>query len=357
MARKLRLGILTGGGDCPGLNAVIRAVVRAASETHPADILGIEDGYEGLIHPGRTQRLTLERVRGILPRGGTILGANNRANPFAYLDERGKRVDVSDRVLRRLRALRLDGLLLVGGDGTLRIGHELAALGVRVVCIPKTIDNDIRATEVTFGFDTALQTAMWALDKLHTTAESHDRVMILEVMGRSAGWIALYAGVAGGAHAIAIPEIPYRVTAIAEVIHARTAKHKRFSIVVVAEGAKPAGGRPSVLGVDAQGFPRYGGAGDQLAAKLRKLIDHEVRVTVLGHLQRGGSPSALDRILGSRFGVGAVELAARGEWNTMVALRAGEIVAVPLRDALGTRLVDPQSDVCRTARALGITFG
>jgi 6-phosphofructokinase 1 len=358
MAKKPRLGILTGGGDAPGLNAVIRAVVRAAAREAPAEIMGIEDGFEGLLLPGKVQPLGLSRVRGILPRGGTILGASNRANPFAYPDRRGKPRDRSRTVLLRLGEHGIDGLIVVGGDGTLKIAHELAQKGVKVVAVPKTIDNDLRATEVTFGFDTALQTAMWAIDKLFTTAESHDRVMILEVMGRNTGWIALNAGVAGGAHVILIPEVPYDPAEVAAVVRARARAGKHYTVVVVAEGAAPRGGREPVLGKDALGFKRYGGAGADLARHLGKLVGHEVRVTVLGHLQRGGSPSAFDRILGSRFGAAALELAVRGQWGKMVALRAGRVVAVPLAEAAaGARRVDPEGEMVRTARSLGVSFG
>jgi 6-phosphofructokinase 1 len=359
MARRPRLGILTGGGDCPGLNAVLRAVARAAHFRYPAEVLGIEDGFEGLILPGKVAPLTLERVRGILPKGGTILGASNRANPYAYPDRRGTPRNVSRRVLRRIREIGVEGLIVVGGDGTLHIAHRLAQQGgLNVIGVPKTIDNDLRSTEVSFGFDTALESAMWALDKLHSTAEAHDRVMILEVMGRTTGWIALHAGIAGGADAIIIPEIPYDPEEVAAMIRARARRGQHFSVLVVAEGAMPRGGKPSVVSRDASGFPRFGGAGDRLARQLRNLVPHEVRVVVLGHLQRGGSPSAFDRILGSRLGVAAVELAVAGQYGKMVALRAGRIAPVPIAEVVaGPRRVDPDGDLCRAARALGVSFG
>ncbi len=360
-----RIAVLTGGGDCPGLNAVIRAVAKAGA-ARGWEVLGVEDGFGGFFRDrgARIRRLTDEDVRGILPRGGTILGTTNRGNPFAWRVAEGgqlREVDRSAEVVEGVRSLGLDAVIVIGGDGTLRIAHELAHQGVPVVGVPKTIDNDLSATEVTFGFDTALTTAMEAIDKLHTTAESHHRVMVLEVMGRDAGWIALHAGLAGGGDIILIPEIPFRVQSIAQWVTRRGWLGRRFSIVVAAEGARPEGGEA----VYQQGSPadpgapaRLGGLGNWLANALAGHVEHEIRVTVLGHLQRGGSPSARDRILASRFGARAVELVEEGCFDHMVALQADAIVPVPLHDAVGQlKRVPPDGDVVRTARALGISFG
>ena len=357
-----RIGVLTGGGDCPGLNAVIRSVVKTAILQYDWEVLGIEDGFEGLIQPGKIRPLTVADVRGILPRGGTILGTTNRANPFAYEveTEHGVEVfDVSDDVIRRAQVLGLDALIVIGGDGSLRIAQELMEKGLRVVGVPKTIDNDIRATQVTFGFDTALNTAMEALDKLHTTAESHHRVIILELMGRDAGWIALEAGIAGGADVILIPEIPYQVEAIAEKIRSRNQRGAKFSIVVVAEGAYPEGEEAVYEEErDVGGAKRLGGIGESLAGDLKGCCQAEVRVTVLGYLQRGGTPSAFDRLLASRFGTMAVHLVAEGKLSQMVALQDAGIVGVPIQEAVETQKFVPlDSDIILTALSLDINLG
>jgi ATP-dependent phosphofructokinase / diphosphate-dependent phosphofructokinase len=362
-----RIGVLTGGGDCPGLNAVIRAVVKTAINEYGWQVVGIEDGFEGLILPGKARLLTQEDVRGILPRGGTILGTTNRADPFHYEVEMqavdgSKSIqvrDVSDDVLRRAKELGLDVLITIGGDGSLRIAYELMEKGLKVVGVPKTIDNDLLMTQVTFGFDTALNTAMEALDRLHTTAESHHRVIVLEVMGREAGWIALEAGIAGGADVILIPEIPYNLTTVREKIEERSQRGAKFSLVVAAEGAFPQGGEAIYLDQrELGGVKRLGGIGEQLAQQLRDRYGLEVRVTVLGHLQRGGSPSAFDRLLGSRFGTMAVHLIAEGKLGHMVALQDGRIVAVPLEQAIAhLKLVPLDSDILQTAHGLGICLG
>lgn len=355
------LGVLTGGGDCPGLNAVIRAVVKSA-ESSNLRVTGIRDGFEGLI-TGQTTPLTAAEVAGILPRGGTILGTSNRANPFRYaMREQGELVyrDVSDQVVENLSNLGIDALVVIGGDGSLKIAQELAVKGVRSVGIPKTIDNDLSATDVTFGFDTALVTATEALDKLHTTAESHHRIMVLEVMGRYAGWIALHAGVAGGADVILIPEIPFTFEAVARKINGRRAQGKKFSIVVVAEGAKEEGGELAVQRVIKESFDpiRLGGIGHRVGEALEKLTGMETRVTVLGHLQRGGSPTPFDRILGTRYGAAAVRLVRKGQFGRMVCLKGSRIESVPYEAALGDlKRVSPDSDIVLTARALGISFG
>lgn len=358
----MRLGILTGGGDAPGLNAVIRAATKAAILDYGWEMIGIEDGFDGLIHPEKTVTLTLEHVRGLLPRGGTVLGTTNRGNPFRYPVKKGNRVelvDLSDRVVENIGKLRLDALLVIGGDGTLGIARDLARKGVKVVGIPKTIDNDISATDVTFGFNTAVTTAMEAIDRLHTTAESHHRVMILEVMGRYAGWIALEAGIAGGADVILIPEIPFRFEPIFDKVRARNEKDIKFSIVVVAEGACEKDGQLFFKEERAVGREkRLGGIGEYVARRIYGDLGVETRVTVLGHLQRGGSPSAFDRILGTRFGVAAVDLVKAGRFGEMVCLRGNEIRSVPLEDAVGQqKRVDPEGQLVRTAESLGICLG
>lgn len=360
------IGVLTGGGDCPGINAVIRAVVKTAINRHGWEVIGIEDGFEGLILPGRTRDLTLADVRGILPRGGTILGTTNRADPFHYevdvsiADKNRTEVrNVSDQVMHRVAELGLDALVVIGGDGSLRITVELIAKGLQAVGIPKTIDKDIAGTNVTFGFDTAVNTAMEAIDRLHTTAESHHRVMILEVMGRDAGWIALQAGIAGGADVILIPEIPFDIQAVADKVRERNQRGVRFSILVVAEGARPIGGEVVYQPERDRGsLRRLGGIGEVVAAKLKLLMDVEVRVTVLGHVQRGGSPTAFDRLLGSRFGAYAVQLVADGKYGHMVALRDDRLVAVQLKETVGhQKLVSLDSDILATARGLGVCLG
>ena len=353
-----RIGLLTGGGDCPGLNAVVRAVVRSAELLYDWEVMGIEDGFDGLIFPERARRLTTADVRGILPRGGTILGTSNRGNPFAFRSgpDSGP-VDLSSRVVENIHQLGIDALVVIGGDGTLAMAQEFLKLGVPLVGIPKTIDNDLAGTDVTFGFDTAVVTATEAIDKLHTTAESHHRAMILEVMGRSAGWIAVEAGVAGGADVILIPEIPFRLERVVDAILAREAGGNQFSIIVVAEGAVTVDGlQMRVSGTTGAGS-RFAGMGYWLGEQLVELTDKEVRVTVLGHLQRGGSPSPFDRILATRFGVEAVRLIAQGAFGRMVAYRGPDVDSVPMAEAVGVlKLVPPDGEYVQTARALGISF-
>lgn len=358
-----RIGVLTGGGDCPGLNAVIRAVVKRAIHEHGWQVTGIEDGFEGLILPGKTRPLGLSDVRGILPRGGTILGTTNRSNPFAYRirRENGRVVsrNVSGEVMERIADLRLDGLVVIGGDGSLRIALEFLQMGAPIVGVPKTIDNDVALTDVTFGFDTALDTATEAIDKLHTTAESHHRIMIVEVMGRDAGWLALDAGLAGGADVILIPEIPFQMEAVIHKIEDREQGGANFSIIVVAEGAQPVGGEQiyQTLG-DGLTPKRLGGMGAWVADQIRTVLDQEVRTTVLGHVQRGGSPSAFDRKLGTWFGAKAVDLVDRRAWGQMVALRGDQIVDVPIAEAVHTlKQVPLDGHRVETARALGLCLG
>jgi phosphofructokinase-like protein len=352
------IGVANGGGDAPGLNAVIRGVVKTAISRFGWHVIGICNGFDSLIWPETCVPMTWETVSGILPRGGTILGTTNRGNPFAYRRlENGKETttDYSNLCLENARRIGLDALVVIGGDGTLRIARDFARRGLKIVAVPKTIDNDLFATEATFGFDTALHVATEAIDRLHTTAESHHRVMLIEVMGREAGWIALHAGIAGGADVILIPEIPFRFESICSAVNAREKKGKKFSIVVVAEGVK-------LPEKDPAGKPiRPAGPGDvanSIAFTLREILQKEIRVTVLGHLQRGGSPSPFDRILATRFGVSATELVARGEFGRMVCLRAGKTESVPLEDAVAKmKFVDPQGEMVRVARSVGMTFG
>lgn len=357
-----KLAILTGGGDAPGLNAVIRAVVKTAVQACDCQVLGVRDGFDGFVTPGGVFPLSLNDVRGILPRGGTILGTANRGNPFARKIKReGQEVieDISAQLIANIRALGLDALIVVGGDGTLHVAQEMAQLGVPVIGVPKTIDNDIGGTEYTFGYDTALNTAMDAFDKLHTTAEAHHRAMVLELMGRDAGFIALFAGLAGGADVILIPEIPFSYEAVCAKIRSRVESGANFSILAVAEGAHPAGSQAvfARLG-DAVYLPRLGGIGLAVAEQIAELTGVESRVTVLGHLQRGGSPSAFDRCLATRFGGAAARLAAEGKVGRMVALQNGQVVDVSLEEALANpRQVDINGDAVRTARGLGICLG
>ncbi|MBZ5570951.1 MAG: ATP-dependent 6-phosphofructokinase [Acidobacteriia bacterium] len=347
------IGICTGGGDAPGLNAVIRAAVKSAILKYKWKVIGIPDGFDGLIWPERSRELTLKDVSGILPRGGTILGTTNRGNPFHYkTTENGVEVvrDISDEVIANKRKLGIQAMISIGGDGSQKIAHELFEKGMKIVGVPKTIDNDLSATEITFGFDTALHTATDAIDKIHTTAESHHRVMVIEVMGRDAGWIALEAGIAGGAHVILIPEIPFTLQRICEYVSEREGYGKRFTIVVVAEGIK--------LPAELRQLSRGGAVGNLVGDGIALTAHREVRVSVLGHIQRGGSPSPFDRILGTRFGVAAVELIARGEFGKMVCLRNAAIGCVRIADAIGRlKTVDPQGEMVRTARAIGICFG
>jgi phosphofructokinase-like protein len=349
-----RIGILTGGGDCPGLNAVIRAAVRTLVRDHGIEAVGIQLGFEGLL-TNAIVPLTLESIRGILPKGGTLLRTTNRGNPFEYPIAGGGCEDRSAEVVANIHALGIDGIIAIGGDGTLKIAQRLCDMGIPMVAVPKTIDNDLAATDYTFGFHTAVAVATDAVDRLHSTAESHDRVMILEVMGRNAGWIALYAGIAGGADIILIPEMPYRPEEIVATINDRKREGSKFDIIVVAEGAKRLGGEEAYLD---KATRRLGGVAYQVAADIQQHIDLEIRVTVLGHVQRGGSPIPFDRILASRYGKAAGDLAASGQFGNMVAVRADEIISVPIVDAVSRpKYVDPEGQMVGTARSLGISFG
>jgi 6-phosphofructokinase 1 len=353
------IGISTGGGDCPGLNAVIRAVVKSAILKHGWRVIGIEDSFDGLIWPNKTRELKLQDVSGILARGGTILGTTNHGNPFAYrLPNNGeeKVCDFSEDVIRNARELGLDGVIVAGGDGTMRIALELYRKGLKVVGIPKTIDNDLDATEVSFGFDTALHTATDAIDKAHTSAESHHRVMVIEVMGREAGWIALEAGLAAGADAILIPEIAFDLRNVCDCVRLREQQEKKFTIVVVAEGIKI----PSNANTHAARslIPETGVAARWVADSLARSTLRETRVVILGHIQRGGTPSPFDRILCTRFGVAATELVAQGKFGRMVTLNQGRIDDTDISEAVRTtRCVDPAGELVRIARATGVCFG
>ena len=354
-----RLGVLTGGGDAPGLNAVIRAVVKAASNAS-IECLGLEDSFDGLIEANRSRVLTPRDVTGILRLGGTILGTTNRGNPFAYpVDTSEGTRDYSERCIEMFHQLRLDALVVIGGDGTLAIAHEFFRRGISLVGVPKTIDNDISGTTDCFGFDTAVSFATEAIDRLHSTAEAHRRVMIVEVMGRYAGWIALHAGVAGGADVILIPEIPFDLESVARSLRARDQWGARFSIVVVAEGARPQGEGVSVIRAAHDGVvERLGGMGARVAEALEQMTGKETRYVVLGHLQRGGAPTSFDRVLATRFGGRAVELVREGRFGVMVASRPPDIVAIPIADIVGkTRTVPPACDLIATARAIGVSFG
>ncbi len=358
-----RIGVLTGGGDCPGLNAVIRAVTKSALAHRGTEVLGILEGYRGLVE-NHTERLEDEDVSNILSRGGTILGTSNRSNPFKYPAPRADgSIGLEDRskdLLKNVTALGLDGLVVIGGDGTLSAALALSDLGVPLVGVPKTIDNDLAATDLTFGFDSALAVATDAVDRLHTTAESHHRIMVLEVMGRYAGWIALRSGIAGGGDVILIPEIPYDLDRVCGAIEARRARGKRFSIVVVAEGAIERGGERVVKRMVAGSVDpvRLGGAGEFVANRIEEKLGLESRVTVLGHLQRGGSPTAFDRWLATRFGTAAIDALLAGKTGHMVALHGQDIEIVPLIEAVkALRQVDPRGDEVLTARAVGTSFG
>lgn len=361
----MRMAINTGGGDAPGLNAVIRAAVLSA-QGRGWEVVGIRRGYDGLFKSGGIVPLDDRAVSGITHIGGTILGTTNRGNPFAYpvrqADGSVETVDRSGEVVQRMSDLGIDCLIAVGGDGSLRIASELAEQGLKVVGVPKTIDNDLEATAVTFGFHTAVQTATDAIGKLHSTAEAHQRVMVVELMGRHAGWIALFAGYAATADAILIPEIPYDLARVAHKIETRWAEGSKFAIIVVAEGAAPKDGAASYLARPSLGGGRrFGGVAKRIAHRLEKLTGHETRSLVLGHLQRGGQPIAIDRMLSLRFGTAAVELAEQGRFGRMVALQSvhpPRMRAVPLTDAVSRlKIVPPDHELIRSGRAMGISFG
>jgi phosphofructokinase-like protein len=347
------IGIGTGGGDAPGLNAVIRAATKAAIIKYGWKVIGIPDGFDGLIWPEKSFELTLTHVSGILPRGGTILGTTNRGDPFHYRSvENGIEVsrDISSQIIENAAKLGIDAIITIGGDGSQKIGYELFKKGMKIVGVPKTIDNDLSATQVTFGFDTALHTVTDAIDKIHTTAASHHRVMVVEVMGRDCGWIAIEAGIAGGAHVILIPEIPFTVEHVCKHISERDKVGKDFTIVVVAEGVR--------LPNEFKENRRASTVGNLIGNLIARGSNKDVRVSVLGHIQRGGSPSPFDRILATRFGVAAVDLIAAGGFGMMVALHGDSIISVDVAHAIGhLKSVDPAGELVRAARAIGISFG
>jgi 6-phosphofructokinase 1 len=355
------IGLVTGGGDAPGLNAVIRAVVKTAVTEYSLRVIGIEDSFEGLLGQTSARELKPADVRGLLPRGGTILGTRNRGH-FVERGEMGddiKPEQVYREATDNLKRLGIDALIVLGGEGTLGIAAEFDRLGVPVIGVPKTIDNDLACTELTFGFVTALDIATEALDRLHTTAASHDRVMILEVMGRHTGWIALHSGIAGGADVILIPEIPFSLKAVADKIHERERCDSQFSVVVVAEGAREAGGLEIYQDTgDREHAPRLGGVGHHVARELEHATGKETRCVVLGHLQRGGSPNAFDRMLATNYGSCAVRALMRGETGKMVALHSADIITVPLAKAIANiKTVALDSQLIRTARDIGVSFG
>jgi ATP-dependent phosphofructokinase / diphosphate-dependent phosphofructokinase len=354
-----KIGVLTGGGDAPGLNAVIRAVVKSACN-QGIEVIGLEDSFDGLIYPEKSYPLTPKDVTGILRLGGTILGTVNRGDPFAEpITTPQGTFNYGDRVMEMFQQMGLDALICIGGDGTLGISYEFYKKGIPIVGVPKTIDNDIVGTTSCFGFDTAVSFATDAIDRLHTTAEAHKRIMVVEVMGRYAGWIALHAGVAGGADVILIPEIPYDLEKVAERLRTREDRGARFSIVVVAEGARPTDGKVSVIEEAHAGYAeRLGGAGMACANALAHLAKKETRHVVLGHLQRGGVPTAFDRTLATRFGGKAVELVVRGQYGKMVANHPPDLVPIPLQEVVGrTKTVPLDYDLLLTARAMGVAFG
>lgn len=353
---------MTGGGDCPGLNAVLRAIVKTADNDYDLEVIGFIDGYEGLVE-GRHRQLNTKDVSGILARGGTILGTSNRANPFHYPILEGDDyiyLDRSSQVLRTFESLGLDGLIAIGGDGTMAASAGMIDKGLPIVGVPKTIDNDLPGTDVIFGFDSAFSTATEAIDKIHTTAQSHHRVMIIEVMGRYAGWLALLSGLAGGGDIILMPEFPYDIDAVCDAIKTRNAVGKNFSIVVVGEGVRQIGGK-MVVKRTVKGSPdpiRLGGISHQIASQIEGLTNIECRVTILGHLLRGGSPTAFDRILATRFGAEAVHMVSRREFGQMVAMKKGQIGATPIKEVAGVqRTITPDHPLLKTAQSLGICLG
>jgi ATP-dependent phosphofructokinase / diphosphate-dependent phosphofructokinase len=356
------IGILTGGGDAPGLNAVIRAVTLTAQNHYGWSVVGIQEGFDGLYVGLPTVPLTSRDLRDLLARGGTILGAANRGSPFAHPVQKPDGTieyeDVSPVALSRMKEFGLDALIVAGGDGTMAIANKLVKLGAQIVGVPKTIDNDLARTDVTFGFETAITTATEALDKLQTTAESHHRIMVLEVMGRDSGWIALHAGVAGGADAILIPEIPFDIEVVCQKIRDIQTSGRHHSLIMVAEGASPMGGdQQYYIKGTSKSSGRLGGIGHSVGTMLADCVAAEVRVTVLGHVQRGGQPTPNDRWLATRFGSAAVHLVAKEQWGSMVALQGNMMTQVTMEEAIKMKFVDPKGETVQMARDLGIVFG
>ena len=365
MSEIKRIGVMTGGGDCPGLNAVIRAVTKTAILKYGLEVVGIKHGYRGLFLGGdEFVNLTLDKVSGILPRGGTILYSSNKDNLFDYTftDENGveHHGDYSDVGIENLKKAGIDALIIIGGDGTLTSGRDFSRKGIKVVGVPKTIDNDLASTDTTFGFDTAVSTAAESIDRLITTAQSHSRIIVVEAMGRYAGFLALSSGIAGGADAILIPEIEYDIEKVADAIKNNIKRGKNYSIVVVAEGAKPKGGEVMVSKV-VENSPdpiRLGGIGNYVADQLEELVGLEARATILGHVQRGGTTTPNDRILSTRYGCAAVELLMNGKFGNMVTLKGNEMSYDSLENVIGAnKAVDPSGELVRIAKAMGVTFG
>ncbi len=362
MKRRKRIAILTGGGDCPGINAVIRAITKKAILEADMEVIGIEDGYHGILE-NRYRTLHYDDVSGILTLGGTILGTSKIANPYRYPVRKGKDLhfrDLSKVAIANIKNLEIEALICIGGDGTLGIAYKLFRDGVPVIGVPKTIDNDIRGTDITFGFDSALYIATEGIDRIHTTAQSHHRVMIVEVMGHRAGWLALYSGIAGGGDIILIPEIPYDINIIAEKVIDRNKKGKRFSIVVVAEGAMPKGGDVVIQRMVKESSDpiRLGGIGFILGAEIEKLTSLETRTVLMGHLLRGGTPTPFDRILATRLGSKAIDLVIEKRYGFMVSVRGDSISDVSLKEvARGTRKVSLNHPLIRVARSVGTSFG
>jgi len=356
-----RIGILTGGGDCPGLNAVIRGVTKPAQD-YGMSVLGIIDGFEGLVE-GRAKELTNDDVSGILARGGTILGSSNKGDPFHWPVSKDGKIEIVNKAqaaLKNYQAWNLDALIAIGGDGTMHICKKLGEMGMNMIGVPKTIDNDLEATDLTFGHDSAVAIVSEALDRLHTTASSHHRVIVVEVMGRYAGWIALNGGLAGGADIILIPEIPFSWEKVYDKVLKRELMGKKFSLVCVAEGAKAADGTMVIKGEDIKRHDpvQLGGIGELVAQRIEENTERETRVTVLGHVQRGGSPTPYDRILSTKFGAFAIELAAQCKFGRMVALKGNEIKNVRIEDAISRqKLVQPNTQAVIAAKAVGISFG
>ncbi len=362
MSKIKKIGVLTGGGDCPGLNAVIRAITRTAILKYGIEVEGFVNGYKGLYN-GDTVKLDMDSTSGILHKGGTIIYTSNKTNLFRMpFKEDGEMVykDLSDVGVENIKKAGMDALIIIGGDGTLTSARDFHRKGVNIIGVPKTIDNDLACTDITFGFDTAVSVATEALDRLHTTAASHHRIMCLEVMGRYAGWIALDAGLAGGADVILIPEIPYDINKVADKINQRREDGKDFSIVVVAEGAKSISGEMVVKNVveDSPDPIRLGGIADQVASQLEDLVGLESRATILGHLQRGGSPTAYDRNISTRYGKAAVDLAMADKFGSMVTLKGNNTSSALLEDVIGQlKNVDPNGEKVETAKSIGTSFG
>ncbi len=357
-----RIGVLTGGGDCPGLNAALRAIVKTAIVKYDFEVIGFKDGFRGLLK-NEYVRLELKDVSGILDKGGTILGTTNNDDPFNFRLSKGNKkeyVDMSHKIIDNLSILKVDALICVGGDGTMTIADKFCKMGVNIIGVPKTIDNDLDKTENTFGFMTAVNTATEALDKLHTTADSHHRIMVLEVMGRDSGWIAIEAGIAGGADVIIIPEIPYDINRICQKVLDRKNSGKNFSIVIVAEGSVSVNGEKVSRTVKEGGEikTKYGGISSRIAQQIEEITGIETRVTVLGYLQRGGRPVTYDRVISTRFGVAAVDLLKQGRFGEMMVLKCNSISSVKIEDAIkNIKKVDPEGEFVNIARSIGVSMG